>query len=370
MSLAISHLYLGPFKVTLQFSPDQAEGLRQMEAFIRAPFVNKQWFSLQGYAGAGKSTLMAELVRRHPSLILTAFTGKAASILRRRVKCRVSTLHSVVYNFHGLQDDEFEEGKMNPIFVPKGEPLPERVILVDESSMLGTRNAQDLLETGARVIACGDNGQLPPVRDSRFFEQPDFTLTKIHRQALDSAVIRQAHAVRSEGRYEADGDDFRVVDFANPDELLGHEAVLCWRNRTRMKLNAKKRGLLGLAVDEIQPGEPVICLKNAHELALFNGATYTVAGWRYPELYLRDDNREIAVPMATIEGFDPKFAERQYDDEWLAFAPGHAMTVHKSQGSEYESVLIFDECDTELRRQLLYTGFTRAVERCTVVRWR
>jgi exodeoxyribonuclease-5 len=338
----------------IDFSPDQLRAINGLTQFIEAPYVERNYQTLQGLAGCGKSTLLSELTRRYPNIKLCAYTGKACSILRRRVKVPVITLHSAIYDFRGLVEDEFEENRMNPIFSPKNISYHGRIIAIDEASMLGEKEATDLLNTGARVIAAGDPGQLPPIKGRQFFEQPDFTLTQIHRQALESPIIRQAHAIRNEGTYSPDGAGFRVIDFATSDELLNHETILCWRNRTRIKLNAKKRELLGLPPGELQPGEPVICLRNDHALGVFNGATYTVVGWQYPELYLRDDEaRDIVIPMATIECFDPKFAERQYDDEWLAFAPGHALTIHKAQGSEYDSVLIFDECDTEIRRQLL-----------------
>ena len=65
-----------------------------------------------------------------------------------------------------------------------------------------------MLRTGCKVIACGDPGQLSPVNDERYFVRPDAQLTEIHRQALDSAIIRQAHHVRAGRGYTMDGDDF------------------------------------------------------------------------------------------------------------------------------------------------------------------
>jgi exodeoxyribonuclease-5 len=354
----------------MELSPDQEETLAAAVDFIEAPFVSRNFRTLHGLAGTGKTFLLARLVARYPGLTLTAFTGKAASVLRKRVNVNVTTLHSAIYNFQGLVDDEFDPEKKNPIFSPKGDPLPGHIILVDEASMIGGRNARDLLDTGARIIASGDPGQLPPVRDSQFFTEADWELTQVHRQAWDSPIIRQAHNVRTNGRYEEDGDAFRVISFAGPEELLGHEIILCWRNKTRKKLNVRKRQLMHLPADRLVAGEPLMCLKNDHRLGVYNGAVYTVSGRGDDgELFLREGERDIVVPRAVIEDFDSAFDVLRYDNDYLPFAPAYASTVHKAQGSEYESVLLFDEC-TDDWRAFTYTGLTRAVQRCTVVKWR
>jgi exodeoxyribonuclease V len=354
----------------MQLSKDQEQAYDSIVKFIESRCVVKNYFTVFGLAGTGKTALLTEIIKNYPGLTLTAFTGKAASVLRARVNIPVSTLHSTIYDFRGLADDEFEPKKKNPIFTPKGEPLPGRIVLVDESSMLGTKITNDLLDTGARVIAAGDPGQLPPVKDTQFFTEPDTTLTTIHRQALESPIIRQAHAVRHGGEYAADGDGFRVVSFADQDELLGHDIILCWRNRTRMKLNHHKRALLGHEGPLLVPGEPVMCLKNDHRIGVYNGAVYTVIEHLGKALVVGDGTRSVAIDPATIEGFDPRFDEDRYDDDHIPFALAYASTVHKSQGSEYNSVLIFDECTSTDRRALTYTGITRAVDRCTMVRWR
>lgn len=351
------------------FSPDQQLAFDKLAEFIEARRVTKRYLVLHGLAGVGKTALLAEVIQRYPGLTLTAFTGKAASVLRSRVGVPVTTLHSAIYDFRGLVDDELEEGRKNPVFTPKGEPLRDNVVLVDEASMIGTKVARDLLNTGARIIAAGDPGQLPPVRDSQFFTDSDLILTTIHRQALNSAIIRQAHAVRHSGVYQADGDEFRVVPRGSPEELLGHDMVLCWTNRTRIKVNVRKRSLLGHEGD-LATGEPVMCLKNDHRIGLYNGAVYSVVKHAGTALVVQDGERTITVDPATVEGMDEQFPEHKYDDEYIPFAMAYASTVHKAQGSAYDSVLLFDECTSSDWRALTYTGITRAISRCTVVRWR
>jgi ATP-dependent exoDNAse (exonuclease V) alpha subunit len=353
----------------LSLSPDQEVAYDRLVEFLESPVVTRRYITLHGLAGVGKTALLGELIGSYPGLTLTAYTGKAASVLRSRVGVPVTTLHSVIYDFQGMADDEVEGGRKNPIFTPKGEPLQDQVILVDEASMLGQKVARDLLDTGARVIAAGDPGQLPPVQDSQFFVDSDLSLTTIHRQALESPIIRQAHMVRSSCAYHDDGDGFRVVERATPEDLIGHDMLLCWRNKTRLLLNARKRSLLGHE-GGLQPGEPVMCLRNDHRLGLYNGAVYSVVRHLGDLLSIQDDGRRVIVDSVTIEGLDPKFSERRYEDDYLPFALAYASTVHKAQGSEYKSVLLIDECFSQDWKALTYTGITRAVERCTVVRWR
>lgn len=357
----------------IDLSPDQSRALAAIEGHVTAWHVPKPWFCLYGLAGTGKSFLMALLARRYPTAQLAAYTGKAAAVLRAMIGngANVSTLHQILYDFHGLAEPEDRRDGPQPIFVPKGVDLPQRLVLVDECSMLGTNISQELIRTGARIVVCGDPGQLPPVRDRQFFTEPDDTLTEIHRQALESPIIRQAHAVRSLGTYEPDTDDFRVIARAEPEDLLGHDAILCWRNATRRTLNARVRKLRGIS-GPMRRGEPVMCLRNSHPLGLFNGETYELARDRDPEedpsgTVLRD-GREVEVDLMTIEG-ERDHERNRSNDDYLPFAPAYAMTCHKAQGSEFPSVLLFDEAEND-RIPFLYTGITRARQRCTVVRWR
>lgn len=353
-------------------SPDQERASAEVRRFVRDPRPERQWMTVFGLAGTGKTTLMGYLVRSGAlgDAILAAPTGKAAAVLRHKVGVDVRTIHQVIYLFTGMVEDKEEPGRMEPTFTPAEADLTGRLVVIDEASMVGRALAEELLRTGARVVATGDPGQLPPVKDSQFFTEANATLTEIHRQALSSPIIRQAHRVRAGLAYEPDGDAFRVVERATREDVLGHDAVLCWRNRTRLRLNARKRELLGLPVDRLIVGEPVMCLRNDHRLDIYNGATYEMSapyGEDARSFYLRDGDREIFVDRPTVEGFDPRYEERRYDDRFAPFASAYAITVHKSQGSEWPSVLLFDECPGD--RAFAYTGITRAAERATVVRW-
>ena len=355
-------------------SPDQEHAADAVERFIRALSHERRYFVLHGLAGTGKTYLWSHLAQKYRGAVLVTPTGKAASVLRKRSMLDVKTIHSVIYNFKGLVDDREVAHKKNPVFTDKEDlDLGGHLVFLDECSMVGRRLAEDLLQTGALVVACGDPGQLPPVNDAPFFTDADATLTEIHRQALESPIVRQAHAVRHTGRYEADGDGFRIVQFAEPSTLLGADILLCWTNLTRRRLNAKKRRLLDHS-GPLKKGEPIMCLKTNYVSNVFNGQVLWMDRDRdpaNPNLWIRDDDgRTVFVARATIEG-EHAFEVQRYKEDVTPFAAAYASTVHKAQGSEYPSVLLLDERPRGPERTpFLYTGITRAVEKCTVVAWR
>lgn len=361
----------------MMLSDEQQDVGDQVDRFISQSSVDRESrvFTLHGLAGTGKTHLWAHLARKHRGATLVTPTGKAASVLRKRSGLEVKTIHSVIYDFRGLTDDKYDENRKNPVFVEKnGLDLSSHVVFADEVSMIGQRLANDLLATGATIIACGDPGQLPPVNDIPFFTKPDAELTEIHRQAQESPIIRQAHNVRNTGMYEPDGEGFQVISFAEPRHILGADIILCYANITRKRLNSRKRQLLDFA-GPLRKGEPVMCLKNNHVLGIQNGAVYRMARDRdtsSPLLILNDEasDRSVHVSLATVEG-EHAFDIQRYNDRFVPFAPAYACTVHKAQGSEFPSVLLFDEKPRGAERvSFLYTGITRAVEKCTVVSWR
>lgn len=326
-----------------------------------------EFFSVQGLAGTGKSVTLAALARELPAAMLVSPTGKAAAVLREKSGREVKTIHSAIYDFRGMVDDEMT-GERRPSFAEKLDAgLGDRTILLDESSMVGESVARDLLATGARVVAFGDPGQLPPVRDRQFFAHADAELKTIHRQALGSPIIRQAHRVRNGDDPESDGDAFRLLSSTRGIDYTAFDVALCWRNATRRGLNRAIRLAHGRSGPTLLPGEPVMCLRNTYELGLFNGEIYDVEAPRSPGNVLRIAGHDVAG--AVVEGFDLGFDKSREDDEAVPFALAYSATVHKFQGSEAPRVLILDEMPRGAERpRWLYTAVTRASESVTIIR--
>lgn len=336
-------------------SDEQQTVFERIEVFLRDENPKRMWFSMHGLAGTGKSTVLGEIARKYPDATLCAYTGKAASVISRKTGLAASTIHSAIYEFLGEDDngelrfaDAHEEGAW------KG-----HVALVDESSMLSSEIARDLLRTGCKIVAVGDPGQLPPVQGEQFFHDADTVLRTVHRQAWDSPIIRQAHAVREGRDYAADGDDFRVERFVSREDILAADIVLCWRNATRSALNRLVRAHRGLDGAPVQKGEPVMCLRNNYKHGILNGAIYEALADRKPWgdiALVNERGQEVEVP-SRIEDIEAPSGDKNITQ--LAF--GYCATVHKYQGSEADRVILVDEYDrAEDRIRWAYTGITRA----------
>jgi exodeoxyribonuclease-5 len=343
-------------------------------AAIEEAIANGTGFALHGLAGTGKTTVAAHLARGQRGARLCAYTGKAASVLRTKTGLDTTTVHGAFYHF--VREEDGGDGRpQRLVFRAAHVPgsLKGEVVLLDECSMIDRQTAAVILATGITVVAIGDPGQLPPINGDPFFTQSSFTLQEIHRQALESPIIRQAHAVRLTGKYAPDGDAFRVVECATMDDLLAAEVVLVHRRSTRSRMNALVRRALGYASAWPRAYEPLVCLRNARKHGVHNGAVY------YASRDLGPDDKKIGISTEAGDIEVPAdFLPPGHEDDPLdlppggwktAFAFGYALTVHKAQGSEFASVLLIDECRVpDLRRQWLYTGITRAAERIVVAR--
>lgn len=328
-------------------------------------------FEMSGYAGTGKTSVLVELAKLH-EMSLVAYTGKAASVLQAKSGMGANTIHSLFYRLIDVGKDK--NGKKILAFERVEQNLRGSIIGVDESSTINEEIGADLVRTGAKIISFGDSCQLPPVVGKQFFNHPSYELTEIHRQALESPIIRQAHQMRTRGTYEDDTAKFRTVRKLSDDDLVAADIVLVWRNKTRHAVNKRMRKILNRTGDLPQAGEPVMCLKNARRYGIFNGAVYTLAEAFDPEkdatIYLEHhDGSIIEIPRA---GFVPPGGDiNSFDDVKIttAFDFGYACTVNKAQGSEYARVALMDDYSRlEGRRSWTYTGITRASDSIIIQR--
>ena len=209
---------------------------------------------------------------------------------------------------------------------------------------------RDLLSFGKPVLVLGDPAQLPPVKGGGFFTEaePDVMLTEVHRQARDNPIVRLSMEVREGGRldYGAFGES-RVIRRAEigPDEVLGADQVLVGLNRTRRLYNARIRELKGRPDPLPAAGEKLVCLRNDRVKGLLNGGTWTIQGFRPPingfvrmDLVPEDESRRRPVAVEVLPQFFegreeeiPPIQRRESDE----FTYGYALTVHKSQGSQW-----------------------------------
>jgi exodeoxyribonuclease V len=342
----------------------EGEQRTALDAVLSVARQEGECFCLQGLAGTGKTTVLAAAADRLKSQqpFIVAPTGKAASVLRRKTGIVATTLHRMLYM--PVVDDE---GDLTFVLKRPPDGLRGKVALVDEASMIGEQLAADLIGTGVTVIASGDPGQLPPVHAAPFFDQADFTLREIRRQAAGSPIIRQAHRVRSGHAYENDGDGFQVVDRRQAFNLLDWaDVVLCWRNRTRHRVNGVIRSLRGIDPNAAPvAGEPLMCLENS-PLGMMNGEVFKVRDYSRTGWIQLEDGPDGWIKKPWLEW--RALSDEKQPRRRASFALGYASTVHKAQGSEWSNVLILDEFSGSDRDRWLYTAITRASQAVRIVR--
>lgn len=257
--------------------------------------------------------------------------------------------------------------------------------------MVGQDLAEDLMSYGKRILVLGDPAQLPPVKGEGYFinNKPDVMLTEVHRQAIDNPIIRMSMDVR-EGRALQLGEygnsrviQRRAIDKIEMSDLaVGADQVLCGLNRTRQSFNARLREIHcrqgASAQHHPVPGERLVCLKNSRSQGLLNGglweATKVMATGNIVNMEAKslDDD---ALPHVEVRVREEFFIGTEKSVPWQElryleqFTFGYALTVHKSQGSQWDNVLLFDESFAfrDDYAKHLYTGITRAAEKVTVV---
>tara|TARA_Y100001951_G_scaffold88698_2_gene80456 strand:+ start:971 stop:2137 length:1167 start_codon:yes stop_codon:yes gene_type:complete len=375
----------------LEWSPQQDDAIRAVQTWLKTPNA-PQVFRLFGYAGTGKTTLAKELAREVKGSVLYAtFTGKAALVLRAKGCDDASTIHSLIYK---VEVDE-DTGEAKFLLNPESDLADAELLIIDEVSMVGADLAEDLLSFNKPILVLGDPAQLPPISSEGFFinAEPDIMLTEVHRQAQDNPIIRMSMDIR-EGKPllpgEYGGSLVIRADATDRDELAGHvlaaDQLICGLNRSRVTYNRRIRSLKRL-IDSAQPfrpmvGDRLICLRNKHSEALFNGSLWAaeeiedaLSTHGDPFFKIRvgslDEDRD-PQPVKVLPHF---FNGTDKDLHWKVkrgyheFTFGWAITCHKSQGSQWDDVIVFDESGAfrDAQRNWIYTAITRAAERVTVV---
>lgn len=354
------------------------------------------------------------------SVLYAAYTGKAALVMTRK-GTPASTIHSLIYRVSEATQEEIERVREQldearralratpanrllletqirhlelrladihkPQFILNDQSLARdaALIVLDEVSMVGDEMAADLLAFGKPILVLGDPGQLPPIKGSGAFmaEEPDVMLTQIHRQAGESAIIRLATLARQGEPIAFGRHDDHVWKLSrgqvNARQMLNGGQVLCGRNATRLQLNHAMKDAAGFPERYPTGGsEKIICLKNRHDLGLINGMFVSLAevqdedALSFSARLTTEDGTTVPGRCRIYKGHfddheDPD-PERSYRD-WRALKSlietvwGYAITVHKSQGSQWPNVILFDDGfgRSELdRRRWLYTAITRA----------
>ena len=347
---------------------------------------------LTGGPGTGKTTIVravVDAVERHRlRYALAAPTGRAAQRLSESTQREASTLHRLL-GFDPRTGRFTRDAR---------EPLETDVVVCDEASMVDQRLMLALtraMPKGAMLLLVGDNEQLPSVGAGDVLAHVIESgaanvavLESVFRQGEHSGIVRAAHAIRA-GRMEpssADrGGDYFLVRSSSPETVaerivtmvtermpsafgldpIDDIQVLVPMHRGPVgtqALNEALQAALGVGGPHLQKGErrlhvgdKVMQRRNDYKLEVYNG----------------DIGRIVAIDVASVSAV-VRFGSRHVtyrasDLDSLELA--YAITVHKSQGSEFPAVVLGLTMQhyTLLQRHLLYTGVTRAKERLVLV---
>jgi len=387
---------------------------------------------LFGYAGTGKTTIVRYVVEEaglDPArVIYAAPTGKAAAVLTRK-GCTAKTIHSLLYlpPEKGKQVHESVDGKFSthPVSECRQSVCGRRakagrdefrwtiddaktylasrasLLVIDEASMVGTKLGTDIMSLDIPVLAVGDPMQLQPVNDKQFFmdSKPNALLTQIERSGSDVLPLAQdirLHGLRAAARYP----DIAVGRIGQ-SQALNYSQIIVGKNATRDGKNRKMRELQGYDADTPMVGERIICLRNNYGLGCLNGQQFTITEiheeqgdwWARQGMFVAylacdcnaDSGIEARCPICGwnsnrlmpvwLKGFEGHAGERSLADmhyqegnRAMMATYGYCITAHKSQGSEWPSVLVLNEAWGKESVQWLYTAVTRAQELVTIIR--
>ena len=375
-------------------------------------------FILTGGPGTGKTTTINAIIRffegEGAELRLAAPTGRAAKRMTEATGYEAQTIHRLL-ELNGMPEDDRSAGAVH--FERNAQnPLEADVIIIDEMSMVDIHLMHSLLlaiTAGTRLILVGDENQLPSVGPGNVLRDiihsgcfPVIELTKIFRQASESDIVVNAHKInRGEPveihnksrdffflkRYDADmiirvvialiQDKLPRYVNARPFEiqvltpmrkgLLGVERLNQMLQRyLNPQDGSKKEKTLGDRL--FRQGDKVMQIKNDYQMEWEVRGRYGIPVEKGVGVFNGDTGilREINefAETAEVEFEDGRFATysfKQLEELELAYA----ITIHKSQGSEYPAVIlpVLSGPQMLLNRNLLYTAVTRARKCVTVV---
>ena len=381
---------------------------QEQEAAIRAAATTGVLL-VTGGPGTGKTTILNGILELLGQMqlrcLLAAPTGRAAKRLTEVTGEEASTIHRLL------------EAGIDPatglMFFARDEdnPLKADAIIIDEMSMVDIQLLHSLLQAiprGKRLILVGDPDQLPPVGPGFPFHDmlrsgmlPTVRLTEIFRQAQESLIVMNAHRVNHGEMPDLKNvkSDFFFMRRPNEETLASLIRDLC---TTRLPKN------MGIPADQIQVLSPTrkggVGTGNLNKILqeALNPAAPDKKEKAFGDIVFREGDRVMQVrnnydimwkkcdgsavgtgifngDVGTILSIDPgtetmtiRFDDREADYDFtqlMELEPAYAMTVHKSQGSEYRAVILtaWNGSPYLLSRSILYTAITRARELLIIV---
>jgi exodeoxyribonuclease V len=403
----------------IKLSEDQEKAFEQISKWISHDEKldtqkDPRILSLAGYAGTGKSFLISRLAKTFEQSMRFAFctlSGKASSVLYLKLKEQgfeindrhfCGTIHRLIY-----KPIENENGEV--VYWAKKDAVEYDVIIIDEASMISEDIFQDLYSYNTKILAVGDHGQLPPIEGKfSIMQSPDIKLERIHRQAEGNPIIQLSIYIRENGclppNYKNNNNvsivaknQYRSVmakTYSRSERSNLDNVILCYKNATRNKINTDVRKIIfGGDIKTPMIDDVVICLRNnaKGKQFIYNGFRGYLASvdddddnyicnLNFPTEDLKFDKERLCKYQFGHPKTFSSFSELEAFDMWvtswadlgLLFDYGYAITVHKSQGSQFDNVIIFNErpfpVDDDTYKRWLYTATTRSSNKLTIIK--
>jgi ATP-dependent exoDNAse (exonuclease V) alpha subunit len=390
----------------IDFTQGQKDVINMFLDGVENGFKDKRTYVIQGKPGVGKSFTMSILIKIFELIgyyvKCGTFTGKASQVLRDK-GVDSNTLHSLMY-----KPNIDENGKI--ISWSKNDNIECDVLYIDEFSMISKDLIEDIIGYNKITIFFGDKNQLMPIgEESMYLENCiDKELNEIVRQERDNPIIKVLNDIlegvelQKNMKLKTEQGLFATLDLnlnASTIEKLKYEydIMICGTNKFRHMLNHQYRKHKGYK-EYLCEGERIMILKNDKDNGIFNGQVLTVKNIiGKPEMdeagfTVVDINTDDGIYKISINGLlNPEF---DFDDYLFknkvhklkeytkpAFVNyAYAITVHRSQGSEYTKVLVFSqdmkwmlykqetkEKGQEMYKRALFTAISRTKNKCVVV---
>ncbi len=383
----------------------QAEAVRQA--------VNCGLLIITGGPGTGKTTTINTIIRLFEQegmeILLAAPTGRAAKRMTEATGYEARTIHRLLELSGGLTEEKGHSSNGMRFERNESNPLDGDVVIIDEMSMVDIHLIHSLLRAvtvGTRLILVGDVNQLPSVGPGNVLRDviesgafPVVKLTKIFRQAAESDIVMNAHRIHNGKRIDLakSSRDFLFIRRENPDAIISAMLTLVQQKlpkyveadpfdiqvMTPMRKGAlgveRLNGILQSFLNPPSPekkekesgsviyrvGDKVMQIKNNYQLEWEIRNAYQIPVDKGMGVFNGDIGviREINefAQLVTVEFDEAKqvnYSFKQLEELELAYA----ITIHKSQGSEYPAVVIpvYPGPRMLMTRNLIYTAVTRA----------
>lgn len=384
--------------------------------------LNSGFLVITGGPGTGKTTtinMMIKCFRREgKNILLAAPTGRAAKRMSEATGYEAQTIHRLLeYNGSMLESGEAEDAEPEELFGRnEWNPLETDVVIIDEMSMVDIFLFQSLLKAvavGTRLILVGDVNQLPSVGPGNVLKDVILShcfnvvkLSRIFRQAAESDIIVNAHRI-NDGEEIALDNKSRDFFCLKREDSHGVLEVMLWLVRDKMPkytdctpfdvqvLTPMKKGELGVyRCNEIlqrylnpespqknemevhgvkfREGDKVMQMKNNYQIK------WQLRG--YNQMLIEEGegvfNGDCGI-ITEIDKFNKEITVRFEDEKYVTYPQGnldelelaYAITIHKSQGSEYPAVVLplLTGPRPLMNRNILYTAVTRGRKCVTIV---